>query len=37
MGLEDRTVSAMVGGEYKTFKNTVKGDFNIFKPKKRKS
>ena len=37
MGLEDRTVSAMVGGEYKTFKNTVRGDFNIFKPKKRKS
>lgn len=37
MGLEDRTVSAMKGGEYKTFKNTVRGDFNIFKPKKRKS
>mgnify|MGYP001265487144 CR=1 FL=1 len=36
MGLEDRTVSGMKGRTYKTFKNTARGDFNIFKPKKRK-
>ena len=36
MGLEDRTVSGMRGRTYKTFKNTARGDFNIFKPKKRK-
>ena len=36
MGLEDRVVSGMRGRTYKTFKNTARGDFNIFKPKKRK-
>jgi len=36
MGLEDRVVSGMKGRTYKTFKNTARGDFNIFKPKKRK-
>lgn len=35
MGLEDRVVSGMKGRTYKTFKNTARGDFNIFKPKKR--
>lgn len=35
MGLEDRVVSGMRGRTYKTFKNTARGDFNIFKPKKR--
>ena len=37
MGLEDRVVSGMRGRTYKTFKNTARGDFNIFKPKKRKN
>ena len=36
MGLEDRVVSGMRGRTYKTFKNTARGDFKIFKPKKRK-
>ena len=36
MGLEDRVVSGMRRRTYKTFKNTARGDFNIFKPKKRK-
>ena len=36
MGLEDRVVSGMRGREYKTFKDTARGSFNIFKPKKKR-
>ena len=36
MGLEDRIVSGMRGREYKTFKDTARGSFNIFKPKKKR-
>jgi len=36
MGLEDRIVSGMRRREYKTFKDTARGSFNIFKPKKKR-